>query len=323
MYERAEIVGRSTVRSIANVKVNAHSHNIYSGNCLNPITIPSGWFVPGLAHNNYSLVPITRPQVGLDFNKVRCRTCPKCIDAAKHYWFLRALDEYEASMYSAFGTLTFGEQFFDRKWREERSTAIENYSWATEEAKLEYAEISGVNGPVPEFDERGRQDELKYVLRELTLCLKRMRKAGWSLRYMAVTEFGTEKGRSHIHFLFHMPQGSEPFADFRKALKENWEHYPDCSCKKNDQGYYVENCRVGWADVRPVRSNHRAYYACKYIGKQRRDGAFERHRLRASQRYGAGVMLNNLSKKEDFPEISLPMGACVTTGSGAALRTAT
>lgn len=284
MYEKALIVSKGGDRNLTNVMVNAHSHNIYSGTCSNPLTIPHGWFVPGLGHKNYSLINYSKPVVGLDFNKVRCRTCPNCIKAAQYHWQLRAVDEFEASKYSAFGTLTFSEHFFSRKWREENSRDVGS-TWID----------------APAFDERGRQQELELLLRELTLCLKRMRKAGWSLRYMAVTEFGTKGGRPHIHFVMHLPEGSAPYSEFRKALKANWEHFPGCKCAKNDKGNYVENCRVGWADVRPVKSNHAAAYACKYIGKQRDTVAYdgqvlatsERCRVRASIRYGHRVSLSN------------------------------
>jgi hypothetical protein len=281
---------------VGDVIVNAHSHNIYSGTCSNPLTIPSGWFKPGIELKGAPWTVYSRPEVGLDFNKVRCRTCPNCIKSAQYYWYLRAIDEFQASKWSAFGTLTFGEHFFRRKWREENSD-----------------DVSSTFIDPPAFDERGRQDELRLLLAEFTLCLKRLRKAGWTLRYMAVTEFGTEGGRPHVHFVVHAPEGSAPYLDFRKALKKNWEHFPGCSCGKNEKGNFVENCRVGWADVRPVRSNHRAAYACKYIGKQLEtvsyDGqvlaASQRARLRASIRYGARVM-DNLSTTES-------MKPCFTT----------
>lgn len=286
LYEKALIGEKGSWRNAQNIVVNAHSHNIYSGNCSNPRLMTHGWFKPGIGHTHYSMVPkIVEPIVGMDFNKVRCRTCKQCIRAAQYYWYLRAIDEYTASNYSAFGTLTFSEQFFSRKWMEENSGRNGTF-WSS----------------APAFDERGRQQELSYVLRELTLCLKRLRKAGWSLRYMAVTEFGTEKGRSHIHFVMHIGacdsyDVQKPYSEFRKALKEQWEHFPGCRCQKNDKGYYIENCRVGWADVRPVLSNHRAAYSCKYIGKQRDNVDYngeihsvdERCRIRASIRYGSRV----------------------------------
>lgn len=281
MYEKALIQSKDVSRTITNVMVNAHSHNIYSGTCSNPLTIPHGWFEPGIALYGFPKLVKKEPVVGLDFNKVRCRTCPECIKAAKYLWYRRAIDEFEASSYSAFGTLTFSEHFFHRKWREENSH-----------------DVCNTFTDPPAFDERGRQDELRLLLEEFTLCLKRMRKAGWHLRYMAVTEFGTKGGRPHIHFTMNLPDGSQPYSQFRQALKRNWEHFPECKCRKNSRGNFIENCRTGWADVRPVRTNHAAAYACKYIGKQRDTVAYdgqvlatsERCRLRASIRYGARVV---------------------------------
>lgn len=279
MYETSKVSINGSVLTVKGLSESSfmHSHNIYSGGCLSPVVLRSGWHKPDFS--NKSVVEnfwtgkktiAVPPTFGVDFRHVRCRHCPMCTAAARHDWAERTVREHEASKFSIFGTLTFSERWFARRWREENSYDVESTFI-----------------DVPDFEERNRQTELKWLLQEFTNWLKRLRSSGRKFRYFAVTEFGSEKGRPHIHFIMHLYRGAS-YRETRKALKANFEHFPGCTCGPG------ENCRVGWADIDQVRTEGACHYVCKYLSKQWENvdehGVISsksvRSRVRASQSYG-------------------------------------
>lgn len=322
MYETSKVSINGAVLTVKDLSERSimHSHNIYSGGCLSPVVIRSGWHKPDFAKakeiwNTFSpKAQIAVPtQYGIDFLHVRCRHCPKCTAAARWDWSRRAVTEHQAAKFSVFGTLTFSELWFARRWREENSE-----------------DVCSTFCDVPAFEERNRQTETKWLLAEFTNWLKRLRATGLTFRYMAVTEYGTKNGRPHIHFLMHLNE-VRSYAKVRKALKANFEHFPGCNCGKG------ENCRVGWCDLEKVATEGACHYVCKYISKMWETvdeyGVISqqsaRSRVRASLKYGhrdPGTLMpddfheNPPSKKGSRDTVTYSEGADFSEGEAERAR---
>lgn len=217
----------------------------HSGGCLDPVSIHIAdrrittrqvWFGPYVTMHHTSAWE-------LEVQRVRCRKCPSCAWWISRTWTERAISEWKNSLVSVFGTLTFSEKFFREKWEQLRLDDVK----ALQEAGEEDLALARTFDAVPEFEERARAQELRFLGRELTLFFKRLRKGGLSPRYMVTTEFGRKKGRPHFHFVMHF-KDDVPVRTLRKKIKDEWEH-------------------VGFSDVKPVVSEEACQYASKYIAK--------------------------------------------------------
>lgn len=98
---------------------------------------------------------------------VRCRKCPECRQFAARCWMARAISEASIAPKTWFATFTF--------------------DWKTRPCQTE--------------------SQWPYARRQFTLFLKRLRKLGCGLRYLAVFEAHAD-GRPHIHCLLHAKVGS-------------------------------------------------------------------------------------------------------------------
>lgn len=174
----------------------------------------------------------------------RCRKCPECLAHRRRLWTARAVDEIAVSSRSWFGTLTVKPyERFRYKLLAER--------------KLQR------RGGLPDgqlLSSLSSAEQFPYLAAELgsevTRYLKRVRKAGFPLRYLLVAE-AHKSGDPHFHILIHEQGLNIP----KRELEAQW--------------------RIGFSHWRLVeRDSSAAVYVCKYLSKDART------RVRASQSYG-------------------------------------
>lgn len=146
--------------------------------------------------------------------KIACRSCAICRADRVKDWVGRAIAENEVSTRSVFATLTYGDDC--------HIGVVPN----------EFAATS-------------------VVKRHVQLYVKRLRKAGYAVRYLAVAEYGSIKGRCHWHILLFFNGKSPEFLLGERIFggDKYWPHgivqYDDFSVKS-------------------------AYYCCKYMLKAQR-----------------------------------------------------
>ena len=172
--------------------------------------------------------------------EVRCRSCPECLKARAAHWRLRMLTEIAKSRRTWFATFTFRP---------------EAHYLATCSATV------GVKGGSPPFGELSPVEQFKArhrVLQEhFTRYLKRIRKAGYRVRYCFVAE-AHKSGLPHYHALIHEIDNPVP----HRVLTSEWT-----------AGFSVIKL-VDTSSPKP------AAYVAKYLSKS------VLARVRASQRYG-------------------------------------
>lgn len=154
-------------------------------------------------------------------SSAKCRKCPDCIIHRGKMWTARAISECEHHRRNWFVTLTFD-------WRHK----------------------------VPEGS-----DPINWAQRQLTLYLKKVRKAGHKLRYLAVFELH-KSGLPHIHMLVHAITHIK-----YRDLERDWV---------GENGFFHAKLVDG--------NKQAAAYVCKYLFKEKSIVP----RQRASVYYGAG-----------------------------------
>ncbi|AXH75498.1 MAG: replication initiator protein [Microviridae sp.] len=147
-----------------------------------------------------------------DGQSTGCRKCWQCLGNKVSDWVGRNIAEREVSTRSLFATLTYRDHG-------EGVTPIE-------------AEI------------------LTYT--DVQHYLKRLRKAGFSVRYFAIGEYGARKGRAHWHMILHFEGASPDWSLNKRVQCKYWTHgfaeYDECNAKS-------------------VR------YVCKYLNKDTLDNS--------------------------------------------------
>lgn len=107
-------------------------------------------------------------------------------------------------------------------------------------------------------DKYGNNDHARTAIltySDIQLYLKSLRKNGYPVRYFAVGEFGSVKGRAHWHLMLFW-KDKAPHHETRTRFKEpHWPH--------------------GWSYFDEVNS-HSIRYVCKYIQKDLRDAERQR-----------------------------------------------
>lgn len=166
---------------------------------------------------------------------VRCRKCPNCLRANAHHWAFRAVREIAEAGRTWFVTLTFSPDWHTRILASDRG------------------------------EDRG-------YTREIQLFLKRVRKAGHKIRYVAAKE-SHKSGYCHWHILIHEELGSKPLTN--RLLSGN---------QKEGKASAYWHC--GILHCRLVKTEGRlwdaAFYVCKYMKKEKQT------RTPASLNYGGG-----------------------------------
>lgn len=194
-------------------------------------------------------------------SQVRCRICPNCIALNSWIWAKAACLFHDTVMddggSSAAVTLTFADNTFRRWWGEDRDRRALEFEKL---GKLPEAQEIRNESPPGRFFPNNREHirlAVRGLGRELTLYNKRLRihaarKPGilpTIKAWMGALEFGTKRGRPHLHILYHL-QGDETRCRwFRRHAKSDWA------------------TRVGFTKVNRVCTYSGCSYASKYIGK--------------------------------------------------------
>lgn len=164
--------------------------------------------------------------------RVRCRRCEGCLNVRETHWVLAAAREQVRAKKTWFITLTFRP---------------------ADRLKV-FSDASALHQISPRLSQSQRLCRAAGVA--VTLWLKRVRRAGFGLRYMVVPEPHRD-GFPHFHALVFDTKGR---ADLREALESAWE-------------WGFTKC-VAVKDARALR------YVCKYLAKERFG------RVRASKQFG-------------------------------------
>lgn len=202
--------------------------------------------------------------------ETRCRECASCLRQRASLWRLRAKTEIERAARTWFGTLTVGPDYrfrYDTECRMRQSQSGGDFDTLPESEK---------------FAERHRQ-----VSSELTLWLKRLRKAtNAPLKYFIVAEAHVD-GWPHIHMLVHEQDAGRPIR--HAQVSAGWP-----------AGF------VMWKLVDDPRAGS---YLCKYLSKSLAA------RVRASQAYGASEAdiaarrVSRLAKKNTLTQLDYDLAA--------------
>lgn len=189
---------------------------------------------------------------------VRCRKCNKCRRKRATMWTRKALTEILASNRTWFGTFTLRPEAYYRFLSAARSKAA-------------------LRGRV-DFDALAYGEQFALVHEqigvEITLMLKRMRKAGHRFRYMFVCE-AHKSGVPHYHVLLH--EIAEPIR--KVTLDKAWP--------------------FGFSKWK-LADRASAYYTCKYLSKNAAT------RVRASLGYGRSLSIVG----EETDVSNLALNAC-------------
>lgn len=154
-----------------------------------------------------------------------CRRCPTCLRHRSNKWVDRALKEFSHSQRVWLLTLTYKDSILER-WRSE-----------------------GL-------------DEEFTAGQYLTLYLKRLRNAGYAIRYLAALERGDETHRIHHHLLVHCDKSLK-----QRDLRGRW-------AKGHIHARLVD-----------ISSLQACIYAAEYVSKYLTKS--KTTRIRASNRYGS------------------------------------
>lgn len=223
---------------------------LFAGDCEAPVTVvtfcAAGWGMrtPRTAHGLFWLPDFfdgvlephwASPEGGkwhdnpleedfLQATRVRCRVCPLCLRQRSSEWTERGIAEIFKAKRTWLVTLTYREKILQQ--------------WL-----------------------RDGLDEEFTAGQYLTRYLKRVRKHGYVIRYLAALEYGEAKGRIHHHMLIHC--GPELKA---RDLRHIWS-------KGHIHARLVKERSL-------LSAARAAEYVAKYITKSKTS------RIRASSRYG-------------------------------------
>jgi len=210
-----------------------------AGDCTNPfVTVYRS--VPSDPSKFYDFVQGAPHTLHLEI-ETRCRECERCLRHRRLRWFYRMRDEIGASPRTWMCTLTAAPD-----WQ---------HLWLSQ-ARNHLAR-QGVDFDA--LEERERWGELlRHANKEITLYVKRLRKAELQFRYLCVTE-QHKSGNPHWHMLVHETDINRPVR--WAALAGKW--------------------RAGFGEYKLVDNRQKgAGYVAKYLGKSLAA------RVRASEGYG-------------------------------------
>lgn len=146
--------------------------------------------------------------------EVACRECWQCRENYINDWVGRCIAESQVATASHLITLTYGP------------------------------------------DEHGNEDHVRariLTYSDVQLYLKRLRRAGYPLRYFVVGEYGSRKGRAHWHLLAFWQDKVPPHQLDKRFMEPHWADGKD---------------RVrGWSQWERL-THYAVRYCCKYITKE-------------------------------------------------------
>lgn len=184
---------------------------------------------------------------------VRCKRCDRCLKARQIDWAHRAKRELQQAPRTWFCTLTCRPEVQHR--------ALSNARRAMSKQGVDFDGLP--------LDEQFRLRH-KYLAQpvgepsrqkwahEITLYLKRLRKAGAKIRFLMVAE-AHKSGAPHYHLLIHETDVNDPVR--YALLQKQWT--------------------LGFSQFKLVTETRQATYLCKYLGKT------NAARVRASVGYGS------------------------------------
>lgn len=175
----------------------------------------------------------------------KCRRCESCLKLRGAEWRYRIKGELATASRTWFGTLTLNPQ---------------EHARALAAVRLDLSK-QGVD-----FEALPAEEQFllrhKQIGKEITLFIKRIRKAGAPFRYLVVCEVhdggGGADGLPHYHLLIHEKSIMSPMR--KRMLQSQW--------------------RLGFSAFKLVDDPSQATYLAKYLSKSLLA------RVRASQRYG-------------------------------------
>jgi len=220
-------------------KTATNFHWPMAGDCSSPFTTVYR-SVPSDPSRFYDFVPGAVHTLHLEI-ETRCRECERCLKWRRLRWFYRARKEIVAAPRTWFATLTAHPDY--------------QHLWLSQ-ARHHLARQGVDYDGLCETDRWG--ELLRHANKEITLYVKRLRKAELQFRYLCVTE-QHKSGNPHWHMLIHETDLSRPVR--WAALAGKW--------------------RAGFSKYELVKHEKKgAGYVAKYLGKSLAS------RVRASEGYG-------------------------------------
>lgn len=234
--QRRALAAGGTARQTADA---SHSRLVewdIAGNCTAPVLVEITGRPEG---NGPRLITRSNPSRFMDIH-VACRKCDNCLRRRAAMWRYRAVAEWRMA---------------PRTWLATYTLRPESYVHLLSRARVRMAK-AGTDYESMTVHDRFLEVE-KEGFHELQLWLKRLRKSGVMLRYLAITE-SHKSGVPHWHMLIHERDPDKPVR--HKDLAGSWP--------------------LGFDDYRLVANARAAGYVAKYLNKS------VSARVRASQRYG-------------------------------------
>lgn len=212
-----------------------------AGDCQKPVTVEV-YGRPSVHGQKYVVIGTKGPTVMGITMQTQCRNCPNCLKRRAAHWRLRALTEWRQAPRTWLVTLTFRPEV---------------HIQAVSQCRLNMARQGIDYDALPSDEDRFRQ--LNIVTgHHVTTYLKRLRKEGARLRYMAVAE-AHKSGLTHYHMLMHEVTADKPL--LHAAITKQWV--------------------AGFINAKLVHDQLGATYAAKYLAKTKLA------RVRASVGYGS------------------------------------
>lgn len=205
--------------------------------------------------------------------RARCRKCAPCREKRAMMWRMKAVNEFQLSPRTLFGTLTFSPM---------------------EDVKIDAYSRIELHGRGVDFDalseEEKFRERVKVGGREVTTWLKRLRegRAGREkpqIRYLIVAEAhngastsAEKRGRPHFHCLLHEMTMAAPL-----VIPDEWSGHTDRygNPTVRDDSFLKTNWRSGFSSFSQCRTPQAAGYLCKYLTKEETNV-----RIRCSFKYG-------------------------------------
>lgn len=133
-----------------------------------------------------------------------CRKCEKCLSYRRLKWRDRMIAENTAAYRSWFVTLTFSP-----------------------------THLAGIHAEAHQLGDASATGIEVAAYKHVQGYLKRLRKTGARFRYVAVPEYGEERGRLHYHLLVHETSfGSVTY----RGLQSKWRSFISASLVKSARG---------------------------------------------------------------------------------------
>lgn len=179
-------------------------------------------------------------QADLERVRLACGKCHWCANERKRRWERASIGWIENSALTCFGTLTFSEEYFHTHWNgmidaklEEgaeraNSPGFDRAAWDSAYNALRADRYDPADPEHDSFMRKRLMAERQKMFKRLRHALERdVRFEDVKLNaHLSVYEYGSLRGRLHMHFLMHFDIGDLPvgsaYSRLRRFLKDNW-----------------------------------------------------------------------------------------------------